>query len=265
MSQDIDLRKIMPGRSAVAQDLVLALAALVLTALAVWLALRPASAVPAAAPASEPAAALPASVAAVPPECLPGNACAVPDGSAIAGTYREVPATGRTLGDERAPVLMVIYSDFQCIACKTGALDVLPELIARHVRSGALRVQYQPVGLFGIESRRAAEAALCAADQGGFWPYHERLFQAQAGENSGVFTEEALARFAGDVRLDQAKLAACLRDQTHRQDVLALNEQARRNNISAAPSFLINDRLIGGLMPLEEFDRVIAEAQAKRP
>ncbi len=258
MSYDIDLDRMLPGRPAMIQDLALALAALALTGLAVWLALRPPDP-------ARPVAAQPAPASTAPAACLPGNACAVPDQPAPAGVFREVPASGRTLGDERAPVSMVIYSDFQCSACKTGALEVLPELIARHARGGALRVQYQPVGFFGAESRRAAEAALCAADQGGFWPYHDRLFGAQAAENSGVFSEEALARFAGEVGLDQGRLAACLRDGTHRQDVLALNEEARRRGVSATPSFIINDQQIGGLMPLEEFDRVIVEAQTKRP
>ncbi|HEU4325879.1 MAG TPA: hypothetical protein VFS21_22255 [Roseiflexaceae bacterium] len=89
MSQDIDLDRMLPGRSAVAQDLALGLAALALTALVVWQALRPPSPVPAALPAAQPVVARSVPARTTPAACLPGKTCTVPDEPAATGAYHE--------------------------------------------------------------------------------------------------------------------------------------------------------------------------------
>jgi hypothetical protein len=62
----------------------------------------------------------------------------------------------------------------------------------------------------GPESRQAAEASECAAEQGAFWPYHDRLYERQAGENRGAFSQDNLKRFAVELGLNGQAFDACL-------------------------------------------------------
>ena len=43
------------------------------------------------------------------------------------------------LGDEDAPVVMIVYSDFTCPFCANWAQETQPELVERYVDSGELR------------------------------------------------------------------------------------------------------------------------------
>ncbi|MEZ0348547.1 MAG: thioredoxin domain-containing protein [Thermus sp.] len=113
------------------------------------------------------------------------------------------------LGPERhllgtaGPILRV-FSDFQCPFCQRLAREVLPELKAQALR-GALRVSYRHFPLKEIhpEALPAAIASECAAEQGAFWPYHDRLMTGRLGNY------RALARELG---LKEEAFARCLED-----------------------------------------------------
>jgi hypothetical protein len=47
------------------------------------------------------------------------------------------------LGDARAPVALVIYSDFQCPYCGKFARETLPSLRDRYVRTGKVRLAFR--------------------------------------------------------------------------------------------------------------------------
>ena len=55
------------------------------------------------------------------------------------------------------------------------------------------------MAFLGQESQWAAEASECAADQDAFWPYHDKLFASQSGENQGAFNKDKLKGVRGRV------------------------------------------------------------------
>jgi len=66
-------------------------------------------------------------------------------------------------GTLNAPIRLEIFSDFQCSACRTLYLEVIPEVVQEYGRSGKVCVLYNDFPLKGHQySRKAARYSLAA-------------------------------------------------------------------------------------------------------
>ena len=72
-----------------------------------------------------------------------------------------------------------------CGGGRTFAINTEPQLRAAYITTGKVRFIFQNFAFLGVESDWAAQAAECAVAEGRFVEYHDRLFAAQRGENSG--------------------------------------------------------------------------------
>lgn len=188
----------------------------------------------------------------------PAAAPAVP-----AESYEGLPVDGRALGVADAPVTIVEYSDFQCPFCKRAADTTIPPLKEQYIPNGQVRLEFQPVAFLGQESLVAAQAALCAEDQGKFWLYHDKLFASQAGENRGAYSIANLKRFAGEVGLNQGDFDTCLDSKRHENDVLRITREAQSRGVTGTPTFFVNDVTIPGAVPFSDLQQVIERYIAK--
>lgn len=82
------------------------------------------------------------------------------------------------VGDDNAEVVLMVFSDFECPYCKTFAQETLSELETKYIDKGEIRFAFHDMPLESIhpKARRAANAARCANEQGGFYEYHNELF-----------------------------------------------------------------------------------------
>ena len=131
-----------------------------------------------------------------------------------------------------------------------------------YVKTGKVRVVFKNRAVLGQESVWAAEAALCAAEQGQFWPYHDKLFESWAGENEGAFAKANLKRFAADLGLDASAFNSCLDTDKPLQQVREETQESQQRGVRGTPSFFLNDQLIEGALPFEEFRKAM-EAQLR--
>jgi len=84
------------------------------------------------------------------------------------------------LGSSNAPVTMVEISDFQCPFCGKYARETFPQIKKEYVDTGKVKIIFKNFPLpMHPNAQKAAEAAECAADQGKFWEYKEKLFANQ--------------------------------------------------------------------------------------
>lgn len=118
------------------------------------------------------------------------------------------------------------------------------------------------MAFLGEESQWASEASECANDQGAFWQYHDKLFESQNGENQGAFNKDKLKGFAKDLGLKSADFDACLDSGKYTQLVQQQTEAAQSLGVQSTPSFFVNDWLVLGALPVEQFDSYIAKAKA---
>ncbi len=153
-------------------------------------------------------------------------------------------------GPEDAPVNIVEFSDFQCPYCAKVA-KTLKEIRARY--GELVRVVHKPFPIASHpRARQAAEAALCAADQGHFEEYHDWVF-----ENRNKLSDDDLTQHAKALGLDMAAFTECYSSRAHEAQIQASINEGRILGVTATPTFFINGRLFEGSQPLERFEETI--------
>jgi protein-disulfide isomerase len=159
-----------------------------------------------------------------------------------------------TKGDANARVVLVEFTDYQCPFCGRHVRDALPQIEAEYVKTGKLRYVTREFPLESIHPQafKAAEAALCAGDQGKYWEMHDRLFANQAKLQVPDLKEHAAA-----LGLDAAAFGQCLDSSRHTADVQKDLEAGAGYGVSGTPSFFINGRPLVGAQPFEGFAQVI--------
>jgi protein-disulfide isomerase len=181
-------------------------------------------------------------------------------------------ADGSALGDPNAPVQIVEYSDFQCPACAQFHDLTLGQIIDTYVATGQVYFVYRnfPVLDQGVstESRDAANAVYCAADQGKFWQFHDMLFANRIGEGAGSYTVARLEAMGEKLGFD-ASFNDCIRNIEYAERVLTDRTAALEAGLDSTPSFLVNGQQLVGAQPFGAFVTVIEnaldEAEATSP
>lgn len=173
-----------------------------------------------------------------------------------------VPAQGSTKGSPEAKVTVVEYSDFQCPYCARFALDTFPRLEEAYVKTGKVRWVFRHFAFLGQESILAAQAAECAGEQGHFWPYHDKLFASQGGENRGAFSLSRLKALARQLGLKGETFDACLDSGRQAGKVRADTQEGQRQGVRATPTFFVEGKKLEGAQPYSAFGAAIEEALA---
>ncbi len=159
----------------------------------------------------------------------------------------------RSIGDEDAPVVIVEYSDFTCPFCKRFYDDTYHQIVDNYVQEGIVKFVYKDFPVVG--GQRAAEAGWCAHEQGMFFEYKDRIFQApnQASDSN-------LIAWAGEVGLDQAAFTECFNEGRYQGNVAAERQEAINNGIRGTPGFWINGQIVSGAQPYNVFEQAINQA-----
>ena len=118
------------------------------------------------------------------------------------------------------------------------------------------------MAFLGVESRWAAEASECAAEQGKFWEYHAKLFASQG--SAGAFSKDKLKTYAADLRLDPAKFSTCLDSGKFASLVESETTNLQSLGVTSTPSFLVNGQPLSGAQPFETFQKAIETERSKR-
>jgi len=107
-------------------------------------------------------------------------------------------------------------------------------------------------------ARPAHEAARCAAEGGRFWPYRDRLFEAQPR-----FERDALIRYAAEVGLEVEAFTRCLDSRAFAAAVEADLSQGRALGVRGTPTFFVNGQMLVGAQSTEAFRRAVDDALAR--
>ncbi len=161
-------------------------------------------------------------------------------------------------GNPKAPVTIIEFSDYQCPFCKKAEPTVAEVL--KVYGPDKVRLVYRNFPLpFHNEARPAAEAAGCAADQGKFWEYHEKLMAASD------LSAANLATLATSVGVDKKKFDECVAQQKFKDAVEKDIEAGQQAGVNGTPAFFINGRMLDGAQPFEKFKEVIDQELASAP
>jgi len=147
------------------------------------------------------------------------------------------------LGPKDSPVLVMLFSDFQCRLCREFHLSTLPKIRSEFVDRGLIKLMYRDFPLQAdAHAKRAAAFAHCAGEQGQYWKAFDVLNSNEQAVAHGDFAK-LLPSLKG---LDQARLATCL--HSARYDFESEGDQAQAVALGAkgAPSTFVGTRTSSG-------------------
>jgi protein-disulfide isomerase len=148
----------------------------------------------------------------------------------------DVAAYGPPLGDEKAPVTLVEYSDFTCPFCQSFR-PVLEAFVAAH--PGRVKLYFKP---YPIESHAGALDAAIAGEwgrkQGAFWKLHDQLFDVP---DHGL---DAMASAADGIGLDASDLRDAVTSRRLEAQVRASQTEASLAGVHSTPTLFMNGRLL---------------------
>ena len=177
-------------------------------------------------------------------------------------------AEGYLLGSPTAPVEVVEFADFECPGCGQFSTLTEPDVRAKLVNTGKIRIRYID---FPLQMHRntwdASLAAACANDQGKFWELHDLIFQNQDKWNGEATSRPrpVLADMAKSLGLDMSKYDDCMKSEKYRAKVQSHMMEAERRGVTQTPTFVIGDKLVPGAIPYDTFKKLIDAELAKAP
>jgi protein-disulfide isomerase len=156
------------------------------------------------------------------------------------------------IGDARALVTIVAFTDYQCPYCQR-AEGTIQQLRKEYGADLRVVVAEAPLPMHD-RARPAALAALAAAEQGAFEPMRARLY-------AGPLDDASIERMAGDLGLDVARFDA---DRSGAAATALARSQTlvEHLGVRGTPSFFVNGRRIVGAQPIETFRAVVDERLA---
>ena len=140
------------------------------------------------------------------------------------------------LGDAKAPVTVVLFTDLQCPYCA----QMVPVLKAMQEQSPkTLKISFRHFPLVSIHDKaKDAHQALWAANkQGKFWEYFFKITPQFRG-----LTDSALVATATDLKLNVAKFQADRRSEAARLAVEADMTLGEKLGVEGTPSLFLNGK-----------------------
>lgn len=137
-------------------------------------------------------------------------------------------------GQSDAPLTLIEFTDYQCPYCSRHFTATYPQIVSAYVETGKLRYASLNMPLESIHplAFAAAEAALCANEQGRFWQMHDRLFRNQRAL-------EPFNAHAAALGLDTQAFDACLASGRNAETVRKNMAEAAKAGVSGTPSFVL--------------------------
>jgi protein-disulfide isomerase len=157
------------------------------------------------------------------------------------------------IGEEKAPVTMVMYGDYESEAC-ARAQEVIDQVLKQ--QGTAVRFQFRHFPLTRIHqfAHKAAEAAVAAVQEGKFWEMHHLLFANRKRLGSISLKSYAIEAGVKDKNFIP-KLVDSVYGWTVRADLLEGVDKGVRD----VPAIFINDQLYGGKITLPSLTKAIQE------
>ena len=104
------------------------------------------------------------------------------------------------------------------------------------------------------QAQKAAEASLCANDQGKFWQLHDAMFANQ--QALGV---DQLKAKAVELGLNAETFNSCLDSNKYAAQVATDLKEGSTAGVSGTPAMFINGRFVNGAVPFEEIASIVED------
>jgi protein-disulfide isomerase len=161
-------------------------------------------------------------------------------------------AEGLSLGDPNAPAIIDVFEDFQCPACKFFTESIETLVIENLVATEKARYVFHNYPFLdgdsageGGESDQAANASMCANEQGKFWEMHHAIYANWNGEHQGAFSDPRLQVMAESIGLDMNAFNECFSANKYEADIQADLDLGEEMGVSGTPTVFVNGDRVG--------------------
>ncbi|MDP3770960.1 MAG: DsbA family protein [bacterium] len=157
-------------------------------------------------------------------------------------------------GSKDAKVTIVEWSDFQCPFCARFHPSVVR---AVQEYPGKVRWVYRHFPLDSIhpQARPSAEASECAAEQGKFWEFTDKLIERQPQLGADLY--KTLAKELG---LNESKFNDCVSSRKYQQKVTDDEQAGLAVGVRGTPGSFVNGIEVPGAVPYEQLKGFIDQA-----
>ena len=144
-------------------------------------------------------------------------------------------------GNERAPVTVVVFADFECPHCRQEA-PVLRQAIDQF--RGKAKLVYKHFPLSGhVRGKAASIATVAAMEQGKFWEMHDIVF-----ENQTTLEDADIRRYAQKIGLDMARFDASYKAKKGQDRVEQDRVEGEKLDIQGTPAVFVNGRYMNSAL-----------------
>jgi protein-disulfide isomerase len=189
--------------------------------------------------------------------------------------YNPVVQNASALGSSMADITIIEFADYQCQSCAKFYREVRDDILKNFVNTGQVRFLFKDfivnndmTTAVDEASTLAAEASYCAAEQGKYWEYHNKLYQNAENQNIQWVTIDNLNQIANNAGIGNLiQFSDCLESHKHSKTVNENDNLARSIGLQSTPTFiLLSNRTqplaIQGAQPYSIFEQAIREIQS---
>lgn len=175
--------------------------------------------------------------------------------------------TDHIKGNPDAPITIYEYSDFECPFCKR--FYQIPDQLVKN-NNGKVNAIYRyfPLGFHDPLSTKESLASECAADQGKFWEFHDKVFAKTNSNGKGLKVSD-LYSIAKNLGLKTSTFKSCLDSQKHLDKIKSDISGGAASGVTGTPGSIIKNnktgevRVIAGAYPIESLQAAIDELLGK--
>jgi protein-disulfide isomerase len=146
-------------------------------------------------------------------------------------------------GTPGAPVVLVLFSDFQCPYCKEEAKMLRTNVLSAFPKQVRLYFMDLPLEQIHPWAKPAAIAGRCIFKQNAdaFWLYHDWIYEHQ-GEITKDNLREKVLEFAKGKEIDALQLGRCMDTKATEAEVDKTVTLSRELRVNATPTLFVNGR-----------------------
>lgn len=176
------------------------------------------------------------------------------------------------LGDPNAPLTIFVFSDYQCPFCEKFYQGAELQIRENYIKTGKVNMVYKDLAFLGQESVSAAQAAVCAKDQGKYWDYHDAIFEIEGqeakkvgnSENTGNLNRDTFEKIAINLGMNVDEFLLCFDSEKYASSVEKdLSEAKAVFSQISTPTIIIGSKVIQGAYPYVAFSQAIDEELKK--
>lgn len=163
-----------------------------------------------------------------------------------------------SMGTPGAPVVMVVFTDFECPFCKEEAKMLRTNLLSAYPKQVRLYFKDYPLTQIHPWAKMAAMAGRCIFRQNpaAFWDFHDWVYEHQSEITADNFMNKLLD-FAKGKEIDVIQLSRCLETKSTEPEVDRSIAEAKSLNVRSTPTLFINGRRLEGQLPWPNLREII--------